>query len=106
VLSIDEMTGIQALEGLHPSLPMLPGHDERQEFEYERHGTLSLIANLKVATGQLVTPSLGPTRTEADFVAHMTRTIQTDPEADWIFITNQREHASIGDFGASGGGAV
>ncbi len=39
VMSTDEMTGIQALERLHPCLPMLPGHVERQEFEYERHGT-------------------------------------------------------------------
>ncbi len=34
VTSTDEMTGIQALERLHPSLPMQPGHVERQEFEY------------------------------------------------------------------------
>jgi hypothetical protein len=45
VSSTDEMTGIQALERLHPCLPPLPGHVERQEFEYKRHGTLSLIAN-------------------------------------------------------------
>jgi len=38
-MSTDEMTGIQALERLHPGLPMLPGQVERQEFEYERHGT-------------------------------------------------------------------
>lgn len=89
VMSTDEMTGIQALERLHPSLPMLPGHVERQEFEYERHGTLSLIANLDVATGQVVSPSLGPTRTEADFAAHITQTIQTDPQAVWYFVTDQ-----------------
>lgn len=89
VVSTDEMTGIQALERLHPSLPILPGHVERQEFEYQRHGTLSLIANLEVATGHVVTPSIGPTRTEADFAAHIAQTIQTDPQAAWIFITDQ-----------------
>jgi transposase len=89
VMSTDEMTGIQALERLHPSLPMQPGHVERQEFEYQRHGTQSLIANLEVATGQVVTPSIGPTRTEADFAAHISQTIQTDPQAAWIFITDQ-----------------
>src|SRR5438067_6087519 len=83
------MTGIQALERLHPCLPLQPGHIERQEFEYERHGTQSLIANLEVATGQVVTPSLGPTRTEADFAAHIAQTIQTDPEAVWIFVSDQ-----------------
>jgi hypothetical protein len=89
VMSTDEMTGIQALERLHPSFPMLPGHVERQECEYERHGTLSLIANLDVATGQVVTPSLGPTRTEADFVAPIAQTIQTDSEAAWFLVTDQ-----------------
>ena len=88
-LRTDEMTGIQALERLPPCLPLQPGHIERQEFEYERHGTQSLIAHLEVATGQVVTPSLGPTRTEADFAAHITQTIQTDPQAAWIFITDQ-----------------
>jgi len=89
VTSTDEMTGIQALERLHPSLPMQPGHVERQEFEYRRHGTQSLIANLDVATGQVIAPSIGPTRTEADFAAHITQTIQTDPQAAWIFLTDQ-----------------
>ena len=89
VTSTDEMTGIQALERLHPSLPMLPGHVERQEFEYRRHGTQCLIANLDVATGQIIAPSVGPTRAEADFAAHIAQTIQPDPEAAWIFVTDQ-----------------
>jgi transposase len=89
VVSTDEMTGIQALERLHPSLPMLPGQVERQEFEYRRHGTQTLIANLDVATGQVIAPSLGPTRTEVDFAAHIAQTIQTDPHATWLFVTDQ-----------------
>jgi hypothetical protein len=68
---------------------MQPDHVEREEFEYKRHGTQSLIANLDVATGQLMAPSIGATRTEADFAAHITQTIQTDPHATWIFITDQ-----------------
>jgi hypothetical protein len=89
VMSCDEMTGGQALERLHPSLPMLPGHVKREEFEYIRHGTQSLIANLEVATGQIIAPTIGPRRTEEDFVAHIQQTIQTDPEASWIFVTDQ-----------------
>jgi DDE superfamily endonuclease len=105
VTSTDEMTGIQALERLHPSLPMQPGHAEREEFEYARHGTLSLIANVDVATGQIVAPSIGPTRTEADFAAHITQTIQTDPEAAWIFVTDQlntHQSEALGIKGKSG----
>ena len=65
VMRTDEMTGIEALERLHPSLPMQPGHVERQEFEDERHGTQPLIANLDVASGQVVTPRIGPSRTRS-----------------------------------------
>jgi hypothetical protein len=57
VVSSDEMTGIQALERLHPTLPLRPGQPERQEFEYERHGTRALIASLEVALGSLITPA-------------------------------------------------
>jgi len=83
------MTGIQALERLHPSLPMEPGKPERPEFEYIRHGTQTLIANFEVATGMVITPSVGQTRTEEDFVEHIRRTIQTDPQAQWIFVMDQ-----------------
>jgi len=89
VYSTDEMTGIQALERAAPTLPMRPGRVERREFEYVRHGTQSLIANFQVATGRVVAPSLGPTRTEADFAAHIERTIATDPEAGSIVIVDQ-----------------
>jgi len=88
-VSTDEMTGIQALERKHPSLPMRPGQVERREFEYLRRGTLCLIANLEVATGQVIAPSLGPRRTEADFAAHIAATIATDPEAEWVFLVDQ-----------------
>ncbi len=44
-VSIDEMTGIQALERKFPDQPMRPGFRERKEFEYIRHGTQTLIAS-------------------------------------------------------------
>jgi transposase len=87
-VSTDEMTGIQALERNAPALPMTYGSCERIEFEYTRHGTLTLIGNFQVATGALITPSLGPTRTEADFASHLERTVATDPEASWIFVVD------------------
>ncbi len=89
IVSTDEMTGIQALERIAPTQPMRPGQVERCEFEYERHGTLSLIANFNVVTGQVISPSLGPTRTEADFAAHLARTIDTDPDGVWLFVVDQ-----------------
>jgi transposase len=88
-MSTDEKTGMQALERLHETKPVRPGLVERIEFEYVRHGTLSLIANFDVVTGKVVSPSIGPTRTEDDFVTHIDRTIATDPDAGWIFVTDQ-----------------
>jgi len=88
-VSTDEMTGVQALERKHPTLPARPGKVERREFEYVRHGTLSFMINFDVATGQVVTPSCGPTRTEADFVAHIRQTVASDPAATrWHFVTD------------------
>ncbi len=89
LVSCDEMTGIQATERKAPTKPMKPGIIERQEFEYIRHGTLSLIANFEVASGLVLCPSIGPTRTEVDFAAHIQATINSDPTARWIFIVDQ-----------------
>jgi transposase len=97
VISTDEKTGIQALERLHPTRPMAPGKPEAQEFEYVRHGTQALIANFEVATGRIVSPTVGDTRTEDDFVDHIRATVATDPEAKWVFIVDQlNTHKSAG----------
>ena len=56
VVSTDEMTGVQALERIQPSLPMTPGQPERREYEYTRRGTLSFIVSRDVATGQVIAP--------------------------------------------------
>ncbi len=89
VVSTDELTGVQALERKHPGRPLAPGQVERREFEYLRHGTLSFILNRDVATGQVIAPSAGPTRTEADFLAHIQRTIASDPAATrWHFVVD------------------
>jgi DDE superfamily endonuclease len=89
VVSVDEKTGIQALERAHPDQPMRAGKPELHEFEYVRHGTQTLIANFEVATGKVVSPTLGDTRTEADFVGHIRATVATDPEAEWVFVADQ-----------------
>lgn len=89
VVSTDEKTGIQAKEHLHPSLPLRPGRVETVEFEYVRHGTQCLLANLEVATGRIVRPSVRPTRSEADFAAHVAQTIESDPDGAWIFVVDQ-----------------
>ena len=82
------MTGIQALERLFFKKAMKPKRVERIEFEYIRHGTLSLIANWHIALGQVIMPTLSATRKEDDFYQHICQTIDTDPDAGWIFIVD------------------
>jgi transposase len=100
VLSTDEKPGIQAVERAHPTHPAEPGGGqpkERRESNYERHGTLCLIANFEVATGKVVSPTLGATRTEEDFVAHITQTIARDSQGRWTFVVDQlNTHQSTG----------
>lgn len=79
-LCLDEMTGIQALERKAPDLPLRSGKIRRQEFEYTRYGTQTLIASFDVATGQVMSASVGQTRTEADYLAHVQQTVACDPE--------------------------
>ena len=80
-ISTDELTGVQALERKHPGLPPAPGKVERREFEYIRHGTRSLILSRDIVTGRVIAPYAGPTRTEADFLAHLQAVVATDPTA-------------------------
>ena len=88
-VSTDEMTGVQALERVAPTKLMKPGREMRLEFEYARHGTQALICNFHVVTGEVVSPTVGDTRTEEDFVKHIERTVATDPQAGWVFVTDQ-----------------
>ena len=97
LVSTDEKTGIQALERLHPDIPMGPGRVQGREHEYQRHGTLCLTANLEIWCGWVIAPTLGTTRTEADFVGHVEQTVATDPLGGWVFVVdNLNTHQSEG----------
>ena len=93
-VSVDEKTGVQALERAMPDLPMKPGHCAKREYEYIRHGTLCLIAALNVVTGK-VFPWLNPTRKEVDFECFVRLLLATDPTANWVLVTdNLNTHCS------------
>ncbi len=78
------------MERKEPSHPLRPGKPERIEFEYIRHGTLSLIANFDVVSGKIVSPSIGETRNEQDFGEHIKKLIDSDHDAQsWILIADQ-----------------
>lgn len=94
-VSVDEMTGIQALERNAKTMAMKPGQPARIEFEYTRHGTLCLTGNWHVVLGQMIAPTVRATRTEEDFCWHIHQTVATDPEAGWVFVVdNLNTHCS------------
>jgi hypothetical protein len=53
LISIGEKTGIQAKTRIRSDIPGRPGRDARRELEYKRHGTVSIIAAMNVATGEI-----------------------------------------------------
>ena len=80
IRSTDEMTGVQVLEAKPPDPPMPSGRVLRREFAYSRQGTLSLIVNCHGADGTVGQVSAGPMRNEADFLAHIQRPVESDPQ--------------------------
>jgi transposase len=53
VISLDEKTGMQALERRYADIAMAPGRPVRREFEYVRHGTLCLMGAYDVRNRKL-----------------------------------------------------
>jgi transposase len=94
-VSVDEMTGVQALERAAPDLPMRPGDVVRREFEYIRHGTQTLIAAFDVVTGQVV-GTVGDTRTEQDYASFLESLFATAaPTTSWhVIADNLNTHLS------------
>lgn len=74
------MTGIQALERILPDLPMKAGKIQSIEFEYERHGTQTLLGGFNIATG-VIQGLVQETRTELDFVELIKYLIEQNPDA-------------------------
>lgn len=95
-ISTDEKTGIQALERNAPDLGVRAGKNRKIEYEYTRHGTLCLIANWDVAAGKIISPTIGETRNEEDFLRHIQQTVESDANVkQWRFVAdNLNTHQS------------
>src|SRR3954452_21884181 len=65
---------------------MIAGKCQLIEFEYTRHATLCLIGNFVVTTGELLRPTISPTRTEEDFASHIEQTLAVDLDGSWVFV--------------------
>jgi hypothetical protein len=81
VLSIDEKTGMQALERRFADRYDTRGGCIRREFEYKRHGTQALLCALEVHTGRVVA-QCGATRTAEDLVSFMDHLASLYPDRE------------------------
>jgi transposase len=93
LISLDEKTGIQALERIEQTAPASKGGHIRREFEYKRNGTTNLMAAINVADGQLINRFLNPTRKEKEFCTFVEKTVEPlleeSPEAEVILMADQ-----------------
>jgi transposase len=95
LLSIDEKTAIQAKHRKRPTRPAGRGRPVRREFEYVRHGTVSLIAALNVVNG-FVHPKIitkNNSVTFIDFLTELDQLIDTDKNIHLI-MDNGSSHTS------------
>ena len=95
VICIDEKTGIQAKYRKYPEQPAAPGRLARREFEYVRNGTVSIIAALHVATGQVITKPIAR-NDSVTFTGFLHRLDQcTDPRLNiHLVMDNGSSHTS------------
>ena len=68
VLSVDEKTGIGARSRTRPTTRPAPGRPSRQEHEYVRHGTATLLAALDVHRGGILQATDLDRNTAANFI--------------------------------------
>lgn len=106
VLSIDEKTGIQAIERKHPDRAPRPGRVRRREFEYIRHGTQALTAALDVHSGQVLARCTDR-RTQDDLLGFMGDVAAAYPSGAvhviWDNLNTHRAQAVWDDFNARHG---
>lgn len=106
VICVDEKSGMQILRRIHPGRPPAPGQLAREEFEYERQGTMCLFAGFDVQTGQ-VFARLREGRTAWDTHCFMEELAQRRPEGEiHIIWDNLNTHAESTwqDFNRAHGG--
>ncbi len=95
LFSVDEKTCMQARSRKRATRPVRPGQPERREFEYVRHGTVSLMAAMNVVTGT-VHPKI-ITRNDTDtFIEFLTELAATvDPTLKiHVILDNGSSHTS------------
>lgn len=106
VICVDEKTSMQILQRIHPGRPAAPGQAAREEFEYQRHGTMCLFAGFEVHSGQ-VFGRLRDSRTAWDTGLYLEELAQWRPNQEiHIVWDNLNTHAASKweDFSRAHGG--
>lgn len=67
-------SGIPALERFPPGQPARPDQVSQEVFDHIRHGTTTIIGNPGGVSDEMIACTIGPTRTEQDFVNHIAQT--------------------------------
>ena len=97
VLSYDEKPGIQVLQNKAPDLPPVPGKHPavQRDYEYVRHGTLSLLCGIDLLNGKVV-GRVERRHRSREFITWLKQTDAHYPE-DWkirIILDNHSAHIS------------
>ena len=95
LFSVDEKTCMQARSRKRAARPVRPGQAERREFEYVRHGTVSLMAAMNVTTGTVHQKII--TRNDSDafieFLIELEKTVDPSMKIHLI-LDNGSSHTS------------
>jgi transposase len=96
IISYDEKPGIQAIANTAPDLPPVPGKHPcfARDHEYERHGTLSLLAGIDLLSGT-VHASVEDRHRSREFVAFLAKLDAAYPPATAIKIILDNHSAHI-----------
>lgn len=95
LFSVDEKTCMQARSRKRATRPVRPGQPERREFEYVRHGTVSLMAAMNVTTGTVHPTIITRNNSDAfiEFLTELTATV--DPTLKiHLVLDNGSSHTS------------
>lgn len=96
VVSYDEKPGMQALSTTAPDLPPEPGEHPTvsRDYEYRRHGTLTLMAAINLVTG-VVTGQVVERHRSREFIAFLNLLLATYPKAKKIRVILDNHSAHI-----------
>ena len=95
-ISYDEKPGIQALAVTTPDRPPVPGQhaSHLRDYEYERLGTVSLLAGLDLHSGRII-ETVSDTHKSADFIAFLKKLEEAYPKPQTIRLVLDNHSAHI-----------